>query len=638
MPAIRCLLMCTLLSLSMPSFAQRVALVIGNSDYQHTAALSNPAADAKLIGASLTKAGFQVTRLLDLGDAAFERALVEFGRSSQGAEVALIYYAGHGIEFGGQNWLLPIDAKLEDDLALEVEAISLDRMLGVLAGAHNRIVILDACRDNPFRNMRVTGDKTRSVSPGGLAEVSLDRGMQPIVGDKPIGTLIAFAAATGAKAKDGPGGGNSPFAAALAQHLVSPGVALSVVFNRVRDTVLAKTDNQQIPWINYSMGELVLVADLTSGKGGTSPIVKYLDPSAKQSFARLPPIGLRQIARFSFPATSRKTEDETKPSLLGVSKDGKQVAVLGHDGATYLLSAADGSQSTLKIQTEAARALLFGPVTADIFDSKVYLRQAMEGMGAVFSSTTGAMIEDWKGSIALEFSGDFYFRTLPGSGSCALLSGKIESFPRINFNKDALSSGCWIENTYFIKDGVFVVGKSYEEKRFARIFSFPSLLLDQELPNGTIAVSNYRDLRFEWDEIRNIGKLIRNGTSYIDKSTPFKPASVKFSGDQRFVAILSDEVVGIKMIQEKLIVDAAQIKWPGFDICGIDFTTGSRGIFIKCRDNAALIDLGTGIVVHQVISIASASRNFATGPSNRIVAFLSTDDSDLGVDVFEIIE
>lgn len=258
MSAFRGFLLFALLALSAPCVAKRVALVIGNSSYQHTAPLTNPTADAKLIGESLTAAGFQVTTQLDLGDAAFERALVEFGRTSQGADIALIYYAGHGMEFGGQNWLLPIDAKLEDDLALEVEAISLDRMLAVLGNARNRIVILDACRDNPFRAMRVAG-QGRTVGSSGLARVELDRGLISTSDGKPIGTLIAFAAAPGAKAKDGLSGGNSPYAAALAQHLASPGVALSVVFDRVRDAVLAKTSNQQVPWKNDSMGELVLV-------------------------------------------------------------------------------------------------------------------------------------------------------------------------------------------------------------------------------------------------------------------------------------------------------------------------------------------------------------------------------------------
>ncbi len=134
-----------------PALARRAALVIGNGQYPNANFLKNPANDAQLIADSARKAGFDVVMLVDLNMRDFEAALRDFRTKADGAEVAMIYFAGHGIENAGKNWLLPVDAKLLESRDLRFEAIELDSLLETLQGAHLRMVVLDACRNNPLR-------------------------------------------------------------------------------------------------------------------------------------------------------------------------------------------------------------------------------------------------------------------------------------------------------------------------------------------------------------------------------------------------------------------------------------------------------------------------------------------------------
>jgi Caspase domain len=221
--------------------ARRVALVIGNANYVEVGKLGNPLKDADLVAASLRRAGFDsVDVKRNLGKAPMEAALREFGDKADGAEVALIYYAGHGVEAGGQNYLIPVDAKLARDRDLEVEATRLDTVLRLVEGARLRVVVLDACRNNPFVAQMQRSAKTRSIGRG-LAAV------------EPEGeTLVVYAAKAGATAADGDGG-NSPFAEALAKRLPQPGLEISLLFRTVRDDVLTKTARTQEP---FSYGSL----------------------------------------------------------------------------------------------------------------------------------------------------------------------------------------------------------------------------------------------------------------------------------------------------------------------------------------------------------------------------------------------
>ena len=182
---------------------KRVALVIGNGSYKHTAHLKNPANDAGDMAAALQRLGFDVLRGIDLSHSGMRDIIRSFTQKVTGADVALVFYAGHGLQVGGKNYLLPVDAQIETQADLEFGSIDLNLVLGFMEGqAKTSIVFLDACRDNPLGARLSRG--TRSASVGrGLAQV-----------DTGVGTLIAFATQPGNVALDGEGR-NSPFTSAL---------------------------------------------------------------------------------------------------------------------------------------------------------------------------------------------------------------------------------------------------------------------------------------------------------------------------------------------------------------------------------------------------------------------------------------
>jgi len=225
----------------------RIALVIGNGSYSNASPLTNPPNDAKLIAQSLRTDGFTVIQKQDVGLAEFQRAVLQFGRTAGSADVAMVYYAGHAIQFNGENYLIPVDAKLDDDLALRIEALNLDLILDAVSNAKTRLIVLDACRNSPFTSHMTVSGAGRSIGRG-LARVEAVDG----------GTLIAFSTSPGTIAEDG-SGSNSIFAAALAQYLLQPGLEIRQVFTRVRQTVAANTTNHQTPWENSSLfGDLFL--------------------------------------------------------------------------------------------------------------------------------------------------------------------------------------------------------------------------------------------------------------------------------------------------------------------------------------------------------------------------------------------
>ena len=225
-----------------PSPGKRVALVIGESRYRSVPALANPSADAELIGAALRQAGVaDVTVAVDLDRDAMVAALKTFGAKADDADWAVIYYAGHGIEAAGINYLIPIDARLERERDILGEAISLDQVLGAVEGARQlRLVVLDACRNNPFEATMRRNGAARSVGRG-LSRV------------EPTGaTLVAFAAKEGTTAADGDSR-NSPFAASFAKHVLEPGVEINMLFRYVRQDVLEGTGKAQEPFVYGSL-------------------------------------------------------------------------------------------------------------------------------------------------------------------------------------------------------------------------------------------------------------------------------------------------------------------------------------------------------------------------------------------------
>jgi hypothetical protein len=241
----RLLVLFALLSVWQPAFAEkRVALVVGNSHYDNAPLLPNPANDAAAIAATLNGAGFDVVESkLDLGSVDMRRALREFADQARDADVAVVYYAGHGIEMDGTNYLIPTDAKLERDTDIYDEAFSLDRVLLAIEPARQlRLVIVDACRNNPFADTMRRTVSSRSVSRG-LARV------EPAT----TNTLVAFAAKAGLTALDG-NNRNSPYAAALIKYIAQPGLDLRKAFGFVRDDVMQATGNRQEPYVYGSLG------------------------------------------------------------------------------------------------------------------------------------------------------------------------------------------------------------------------------------------------------------------------------------------------------------------------------------------------------------------------------------------------
>jgi uncharacterized caspase-like protein len=223
---------------------KRVAFVVGNSSYQNVGVLTNPANDAAAITEMFRKAAFDVVESRrDLKNTEMRRALRDFTEKARDADIAVIYYAGHGIEVDGNNYLIPVDAVLERDTDAYDEAIALDRILQAIEPARQlRLVILDACRDNPFaKSMKRT-----------VASRALGRGLAGVEPARP-NTLIAFAAKGGSTAADGDAR-NSPFTSALLKHLAKPGLELGKAFRLVRDDVMNATGNKQEPFVYGSLG------------------------------------------------------------------------------------------------------------------------------------------------------------------------------------------------------------------------------------------------------------------------------------------------------------------------------------------------------------------------------------------------
>jgi len=223
---------------------RRVALIVGNSAYRNGATLANTVNDAAAIAQLFRAAGFDVVDARhDLGSLDFKRAVREFSIETRNADVAVVYYAGHGIELDGTNYLVPVDAKLASDFDAEDEAIALDRIVRSIEPARRlRLVILDACRDNPFVTTMKRAVAVRAV-PSGLGKI------EPAISD----TLIAYAAKAGSVSYDG-GGANSPFTTALLKYITEPGLDIRLALGRVRDEVLRVTANKQEPFVYGSLG------------------------------------------------------------------------------------------------------------------------------------------------------------------------------------------------------------------------------------------------------------------------------------------------------------------------------------------------------------------------------------------------
>ncbi len=220
------------------SSEKRLALIIGNADYLHGGRLANPVHDARSMAAVLQELGFTVQRFENCDQKTMKRAIDEFGSSLKRYTVGVFFYAGHGVQVKGNNYLLPVDAKLESENDVEYDAVRADRVLAKMesAGTATNIVVLDACRDNPFeRSWR------RSARGNGLAFMNA-----------PSGSIIAYATAPGETASDGDGR-NGLYTSAILEHIRTPGITIETMFKRVRSTIMEKSGKRQIPWESTSL-------------------------------------------------------------------------------------------------------------------------------------------------------------------------------------------------------------------------------------------------------------------------------------------------------------------------------------------------------------------------------------------------
>lgn len=235
---------------------RRVALVIGNRAYAHVKALPNPPNDARSIAKSLREIGFTVSEGIDLDRAAMQKTTRDFLREAARTQVAVVYYAGHGVQIDGRNYLVPVDVSLQVGTSMTDAMIDMDTILaGLDDQVRTNILILDACRNNPLEPQVASAGANRAVEAGsGLAApAALGAGAT-----LRAGTLIAFATAPGQVALDGEGA-NSPFSAALSRHIGTSGLEVQQMLTRVRAEVVTATKAKQVPWSNSSLlGEVYL--------------------------------------------------------------------------------------------------------------------------------------------------------------------------------------------------------------------------------------------------------------------------------------------------------------------------------------------------------------------------------------------
>ena len=307
-------IMVVLLLLTRPSFAQerastrqdvvkstvsgfegRLALLIGNSAYTHGGNLKNPVNDVRDMKSALEGLGFRVIKYENCTQRAMKEAIDDFGEELRGYEVGLFFYAGHGVQVGGENYLIPVDAKLQSEKVVEYDCVRADRVLAMMEGAGSKtnIVILDACRDNPFE---------RSWRRGGAA-----RGLA--VMNAPSGALIAYATAPGRTALDG-AGRNGVYTAALLDHVKTGGITIEQMFKRVRVTVEDRTNKAQTPWESTSLrGDFYFLAGGTPvARVETSAPSAVLDPLAEDR-ARLEK-EREELTRLKTQEEKRKIEEE----------------------------------------------------------------------------------------------------------------------------------------------------------------------------------------------------------------------------------------------------------------------------------------------------------------------------------------
>ena len=543
---------------AMPGAADtRVALVIGNSAYAGVGALSNPTGDAALVADALGSEGFKVTLVRDATRTAMLKALQAFSDEADQADWALVYYAGHGIEVGGVNYLLPIDVELRSDRDAQDEAISLNRVLETVENARKlRLVILDACRNNPFAATMKRSICIRAV----------ERGLAPP--EPQAGVIVVYAAAAGEVAEDG-AGDHSPFAAALARRMQEPGLEVTRLFNVVTADVLDATGHRQRPYqygSNPSREEFYFKSPAPVVAKPVDPsafertwrfLATSTDPGALKAFLdSLPedsPLRRRVEARIAelpepAPQVANQAPEPPKPAPTTGSAERRYVlpegaAVvpqLGHTGSVEAVAfSPDGRfivsgsrDETLKVWDAASGALLrtfeghVGPVSSVAFspDGRFIVSGSMDHTLKLWDASTVALLKTFNGHNGLVFSvafspdgrfivsgSDDHTLKLWDAASGALLKSAMLS----TFVEDEVSS------VAFSSDGRYIVSAFSRDGRAFAIHS------------GT------------WDNIVEMGEMGASTPASPPRKSPIgyrnSVSSVAFSSDGRLIVIGSGD-------------------------------------------------------------------------------------------------
>jgi uncharacterized caspase-like protein len=389
---------------------KRVALIVGNSAYQNVPKLPNPVKDADAMAQLFKKAGFEVVSLhKDVSNLDYKRAIRRFEDTARDADIAVVFYAGHAIEIGGVNYMIPVDAKLATDSDAPDEAITLDRLMETVDTSKKLgLVILDACRDNPFVSTMQRRRASRAVHAG-LGKV------EPTV----AGTLIAYAAKAGSTAEDGMGD-HSPFTTALLNHLTSPGLDVRLAFGRVRDQVMQLTSKRQEPFVYGSLGGATVAIVGTPQAIAEANAAPPNDPNAnaRRDYEHFERVGTKEAwDTFLRMHTSGPYADLARMQrsrALAVADPGRQRApteAAPQDKPAIAVAAAtpatrpDGAPSTpaaglapgevtRMLQTELKRVGCYGGAVNG--DWNVASRRALDG----FNKSAGAKLEGKVASLA----------------------------------------------------------------------------------------------------------------------------------------------------------------------------------------------------------------------------------------------
>ncbi|MBO6920559.1 MAG: caspase family protein, partial [Rhizobiaceae bacterium] len=374
-----------LYSLGTSHSVERIALIVGNSAYTHVSALKNPNNDAELMSTTLESVGFDVTVVSDADLPSFRKALTEFGRKLRNSDaVGLFYYAGHGVQMDGENFLIPVDANVQDETELSWQALRVNDVLRVMRRDSNavNIVILDACRNNPFPG------NTRSNTRG-LAQI-----------EAASGSYIAYATAPGDVALDGDSG-NSPYTLALASAMSVPGLTIEETFKTARQDVLKSTNGKQIPWEASSITGMFHFTDPDQESIGA------LQAKLREQQALIASLKQQQedVASSSVLSTENQasgeacnslaTSKEDRSVLSGESVDYTQLRKHAHDAVAACKRAVEAFPKDDRYKYQLARSYL-AMGDKDV-DAAHWMRKAAEGYYPVAMNGLGVLLNHGRG-------------------------------------------------------------------------------------------------------------------------------------------------------------------------------------------------------------------------------------------------